>query len=185
MEAASNGPRQRGGRAVNKHLRFTDEEYQQLTKRGTSGVTRTTERVRSSARRSNGRVAEDGKAKLPSSPYKSKWEAAYAQHLELMVKAGEIQGWWYEPLRLRLPGTRNFYKPDFVVQRHRDFEVNGCRARLEIHEIKGWSLNRREGITKLKTAAGLNTWATFKLVMWDRDKGQWIEQPVGARRGEG
>ena len=107
------------------------------------------------------------------SPYKSKWEAAYAQHLELMKKVGEIVDFWYEPIRFRLPGKANFYKPDFVVQRHRDFEVNGYRARLEIHEVKGWSKNRREGITKFKTAAGLNPWAIFKLIRYEN--GQWIE----------
>jgi len=99
--------------------------------------------------------------------YRSKWEQAYAQHLDLLQKAGEILGWWYEPINFRLLGRRNFYKADFLVQ---------TRTGMQVREVKGYSKNRREGIVKFKSAAELNSWAAFCLVSWDREQGQWIEQ---------
>ena len=121
-------------------------------------------------------VGEPGRP--PTNPaYKSTWESAYAQHLDILEAAGEIVGWWYEPIRFRLPGPRNFYKPDFLVQaacKQRYGSMAGQHAGIEIVEVKGWSKNRREGITKFKTAAGLNPWALFKLVKWDGR--QWVEQ---------
>ena len=108
--------------------------------------------------------------------YRSKWEAAYAQHLDMLMAAGEIVGWWYEPIRVRLPGPRNFYKPDFLVQiacKPISGSMAGQHAGIEIHEVKGWSKNRREGITKFKTAAGLNPWAVFILVRWEDGRWHW------------
>ena len=116
--------------------------------------------------------ATAGAKRAPVPPYRSKLEADYANHLELLKRAGEIIGWWYEPINFRLPGQRNFYKPDFLVQRQIWLPVGEIPiATIEIHEVKGWSRNRREGITKLKTSAGLNPWATFSLVTYER--GHW------------
>lgn len=120
-------------------------------------------------------------APSPPSPYKSTWEARYAQHLDVLKAAGEIAGWWYEPVRFRLPGKRNFYKADFLVQarcKQAHGSMAGQHAGIEIHEVKGWSKNRREGITKLKTAAGLNQWAIFRMIEWDRKTRQWTERVI-------
>lgn len=73
-------------------------------------------------------------APAPPSPYKSKWEANYAIYLDALKLAGEIVGWWYEPVRFRLPGMRNFYKADFLILR-----CNAIGKNIEIHEVKGWS----------------------------------------------
>src|SRR6185436_7717704 len=107
-------------------------------------------------------------AETVESKYRNKTDAAYAQHLALLKHAGEITEWWYEPFTgLRLPGRRNRYKPDFLVQ-HLD-------GSLEVKETKGWSKNLRDGITKFKTASGVHTWiARWTLVK--RDGRGWLEK---------
>jgi len=102
--------------------------------------------------------------------YRSRLEGDYALHLESLQKAGQIAGVYYEPFSMRLPGKRNRYQPDFLVEL--------LDRRIEIHEVKGWTRNLREGMTKVKTAAGLNRWARF--VMVKREEGRWTEQTIEA-----
>lgn len=94
----------------------------------------------------------------PTSPYKSKWEAAYANKLELDKQAGYIKAWWYEPFSLWLPGKVR-YKPDFMIQ-----YPDGMERRVELVEVKGWSRNLRDGMTRLKIAAALFPCFTWRLV---------------------
>ena len=113
-----------------------------------------------------------GKRALPvsnpaPSPYKSKLEALYARELAALEHAGVIISWQYEPLNFRLPGQRNFYKPDFLVR-----DDGG----LTFYEVKGRNISDDRSLVKIKTAAGLNTWARFMLVK--RIKGQWEERHV-------
>lgn len=106
-----------------------------------------------------------------SSPYRSKWEAAYAAKLDMDKAAGMIKAWWYEPFSLWLPGKVR-YKPDFMVEYHpANFEQNGfdLHTPLEIIEVKGWSRNRRDGMTRLKIAAALFPCFVWRLV--SRTKG--------------
>lgn len=57
-------------------------------------------------------------------------EARYANHLELLKKAGEIEWFAYEGIRFRLAdGDKAFYTPDFAVML-----PDGL---IEIHEVKG------------------------------------------------
>ena len=91
----------------------------------------------------------------PPPTYRSKWEAAYASKLDLEKHAGLIKAWWYEPFSLWLPGKVR-YKPDFLIQ-----YPDGLEQRLEIVEVKGWSKNRRDGMTRLKIAA-----AIFPCFVW-------------------
>ena len=91
-------------------------------------------------------------------PYRSKWEAAYASKLELEKHAGLIKAWWYEPFSLWLPGKVR-YKPDFLIQ-----YPDGLEQRLEVIEVKGWSKNRRDGMTRLKIAAAIFPCFTWRLV---------------------
>lgn len=178
-----------------KHLRLTDEEYMALKGRVTGGQRGAGLGSIPSAHNHSGQArlgralepAGRGPVPSPTSPYKSTWEARYAQHLDVLKAAGAIVGWWYEPVRFRLPGKRNFYKADFLVQRQVFAEAlsAGVPAQqllptltIEIHEVKGWSKNRRESVTKLKTAAGLNQWAIFRMVEWDRKTRQWTERVI-------
>lgn len=119
----------------------------------------------------------------PAPPrYRSPLEADYAQYLELLRRGTEISTWQYEPLMLRLPGGIR-YTPDFLII-HYWIERGALFPEvpvIEFHEVKGWSKNRREGITKLKIAAGLIPWASFLLVT--RDKTGWHEKRIQAGGG--
>jgi hypothetical protein len=92
----------------------------------------------------------------PKPIYRSKWEAAYANKLELEKRAGFIFQYWYEPFSIWLPGNIRF-KPDFMVKYAGD-------PVMTIIEIKGWSKNRRDGITRLKVAAALFPCFVWRLV---------------------
>jgi hypothetical protein len=89
-----------------------------------------------------------------------KWNYSYAQFLELEKQAGRVLSWWFEPVSVWLPGNVR-YKPDFLVQYQMD---QFCRP-LHFVEVKGWSRNLRDGITRYKIAAALFpcfTWAMVK-----------------------
>jgi len=79
-------------------------------------------------------------------------EAAYADYLELLKKAGEIEGWMAHPFGLRL-ADKTFYHPDFLVI---------CKDQFEIHEVKGFF--RDDANVKLKVAVAMFPWFQFKLV---------------------
>lgn len=95
-------------------------------------------------------------------PYRSKLEASYAAHLDLLQKAGEIRRWVYEPMSLKLSDGKR-YRPDFLV-----VLPLGAEAMAEMHEVKGrWMKNRRDGMTHLKWAAQLyGDVFTFRLIEW-------------------
>lgn len=72
----------------------------------------------------------------------NKTEAEYAAFLNLREKAGEIQWWKFEGLKLRL-ADKTFYTPDFAVM-----AADGV---IECHEVKGhWQDDAR---VKIKVAA--------------------------------
>jgi hypothetical protein len=56
-------------------------------------------------------------------------EQAYADHLESLVRAGELRRYYFEAVKFRL-GPRCFYTPDFLLV--------WADGRLEMHEIKGF-----------------------------------------------
>lgn len=65
--------------------------------------------------------------------FRSRMEANYARYLNLLVRAGKIASWEYEPHEFVFEkitrGTRT-YKPDFKV-----VKLDGSH---EWHEVKGW-----------------------------------------------
>ena len=96
-----------------------------------------------------------------SSPYKSKLEAQYAQHLDLLVKAGEVKAWWSEPTSFKLSAGKRF-RPDFLIQ-----YPDGMERRLEYVEIKSrFNKNIRDGLTHLKWCAQLYPCFTWRIVYW-------------------
>lgn len=62
---------------------------------------------------------------------------------------------------------KNYYKPDFLV-----VDSHG----LTFHDTKGFNRSDARSLVKIKTAAGLNRWATFKQVRWLN--GTWIERTI-------
>lgn len=115
--------------------------------------------ARNESTEGQGNVKSGGRTPQPTI-YRSKWEAAYAQRLELELKAGVIKGWWYEPFSLKLSKDKR-YKPDFLVW---------SEAGIEIVEVKGWSKNRRDGLTRLHWAATQYPCFVFRMV-WRNGKG--------------
>jgi len=109
----------------------------------------------------------EGTRKSPSPTYRSKLESAWANHLDMQVVGGEIARWWFEPLNLRLPGKKNFYKPDFLV-----LAGDG----LTFYEVKGRNPSDDRSLVKIKTAAGITPWAKFVLVK--RVDGTWDERTI-------
>jgi hypothetical protein len=72
----------------------------------------------------------------------NKTEEAYAAYLELLKRAGEIQWYGFEAVKLRL-ADKTFYDTDFLV-------LSQDRT-IEIHEVKGfWQDDAR---VKIKVAA--------------------------------
>ena len=97
----------------------------------------------------------------PSS-YKSKWEERYAKQLAAEKVQGVIVAWWYQPFSMWLPGGVR-YKPDFMVQYPHS-------ERLQMVEIKGWSKNLRDGITRLKVAASIFPCFDWSIGRWKGGK---------------
>lgn len=56
-------------------------------------------------------------------------ERAYSEVLESKKNNGDIQGWWFEPVKLVL-ADRCSYSPDFMVMDNEGF--------IEFHECKGF-----------------------------------------------
>lgn len=89
----------------------------------------------------------------------NKTEAGYAERLEARKQAGEVLGYWFEAVKLRL-ADKTFYTPDFLVLKA-DME-------LEIHEVKGfWEDDAR---VKIKVAAEQ---LPFKFVAVTKKAGHW------------
>lgn len=59
----------------------------------------------------------------------NKTESKYSQYLETLKRIGEIQAWWFEPIKLRIADNACFYTPDFMV-----LKSDGV---VELHEVKG------------------------------------------------
>jgi len=69
-------------------------------------------------------------------------EEAYGNHLELLRRAGEVEWYRFEGLKLRL-ADNTFFTPDFAVM------LQG--GLMELHEVKGhWEDDAR---VKIKVAA--------------------------------
>ena len=72
----------------------------------------------------------------------NKTEQSYQDHLELLMRAGEILWYKFEGLKLRL-ADNTFYTPDFFVMM--------ASGQLEAHEVKGFAMD--DSVVKIKVAA--------------------------------
>lgn len=96
------------------------------------------------------RLSKSAAAKLgvtvPKSPGKrgmNKLEARYAAHLATLNWAGEILGFGFEEIKLKIGANRCWFTPDFHV-----IDLSG---RLCFHETKGFM--RDDARVKLQSAA--------------------------------
>ena len=99
--------------------------------------------------------------------YRSKIEMSWANYLQGLWMLKAITYYYYEPLNLRLPGKKNFYKPDFLVV---------SETGLTFYEVKGRNESDERSLVKMKTAAGIHLWAKFILVK--RIRGNWEERHI-------
>ena len=99
-----------------------------------------------------------------SAVFRSKLEERYAQHLEGLLARGEILGFRYEAVQLRL-GDGATYKPDFFVT---------YPDRMEFHEVKGF--RREASIVRFKVAKELYWQFGFVMVTWRKDEETWFLQ---------
>lgn len=128
-------------------------------------------------------LAIAGVVETPRGPRENRmnrWEADYEERMLRCRVPWDILWYAFEPVSLRLPGTKNFYRPDFLVIRvlvpgHADSVPT-----VEFHEVKGFL--RDDARDKLKVAASVHPWATFKLATPRRIvRGipeDWIVRPV-------
>lgn len=82
----------------------------------------------------------------------NKLEERYAFELEMRKRRGEIAGWWYEALTLKL-GYDCRYTPDFLVLM--------ADGEVQLHEVKG-PHRREDAMVKIRVCA---TMYPFKLFM--------------------
>lgn len=87
-------------------------------------------------------------------------ESRYAEHLGYQKLEGKVAYFMYEAISLRL-ADRTVYNPDFLL-----IMPDGS---IEIHETKGFM--RDDAAVKIKVAAKMFPWFTFKLVRLN--KGRW------------
>lgn len=112
-------------------------------------------RLENVAARQGPRISPAAVARVPRGM--NSWERQRARELEAMQRAGEIDSWAFEAVRLRLAdGT--FYKPDFMV-------AKGGVIYLE--EVKGRM--REASRVRLNVAARL--YPMFRFVLLRRQKG--------------
>jgi hypothetical protein len=88
----------------------------------------------------------------------NKTETAHAADLELRKRIGEIQDYRWQPLRLKLAPDCT-YEPDFLVLM--------ADSSIEFHEVKGGFITD-DGMVKVRVAAQLFPWFTFRLFQYDR-----------------
>lgn len=72
---------------------------------------------------------------------RNKTEAAYEAHLELLKRAGEIDGYQFEGIKLRLADL-TWWTPDFIV-----YDKDGY---VQLHDTKGTTTKKRADGSKDK-----------------------------------
>ena len=104
------------------------------------------------------------KVKIPKRTWET--ETQYAAMLNLMLKAGEIEGYKAQAFKVRL-ADNTWYTPDFMVHYH---------SHVEVHEIKGgWITDK--GKIKFKIARDLWPIYDWRMMQGKKRKGvyEWTD----------
>lgn len=124
---------------------------------------RTTSSKQTAGSEKQNRLDQVGSNPTFAPKFDSKTERAYFSYLSALKFGGEIVDFWFHPMTLALPGDVS-HKPDFLVMvKHGE--------RLQIHEVKGWSKNLRDGMTRFKIASAVYYCWDWMLVK--QIKGRW------------
>ena len=107
-------------------------------------------------------------------------EEAYSQHLESRKMAGEILGWWYESITLKLgPDCR--FNPDFLVQiADGTLELHDTKARMKKKAKDGSAyfkpLIEDDARAKLSVTAGMFPFSVF--TAFKGPDGIWVVEEI-------
>ena len=96
-------------------------------------------------------------------------EKKYAAYLETRRLTGEIVGWKFEAMKLKL-ARATFYNPDFLVVT--------LEYRIELHETKGFA--RDDWRVKHKIAIEMFPEFRFVIVCWNKNTKGWNFKTMGA-----
>lgn len=102
----------------------------------------------------------------------NKTEQAYAAKLNLCQAAGEIAGYKFEPIKLRLADLC-YYTPDFMV----------LSDHVEFHEVKAWNNKRNtflfEDDARVKIKVAAEAFPEFVFIVVGRDRsGTWRTERI-------
>ena len=108
-------------------------------------------------------------------PKMNRTEARFAAYLDLRVKAGEIQSWWFEAITIRI-GVKCFWKPDFLVQ--------GIDNSLTLYDTKGTRSKKHGGGTAplakddavVKARAISDKFPIPVYFVWQERNGEWARK---------
>jgi hypothetical protein len=129
--------RRKGIDGMSGSANWTEDQYQEYL-RGRSVVV-TSMRPSAVVRSSHPDTAPPQRTPKPRGM--NKWETAFADHLELRKRSGEIDWYGFEAIKIRLAKGANF-TPDFAVLHS---------GELAIYEVKGhW---REAALVRFKVAA--------------------------------
>lgn len=98
---------------------------------------------------------------FPKPSRQNKTELAYGLILEAQKRRGDILGYRFEAIKLRL-ADQCWYTPDFFVER-----IDALPLFIEIKGRHIWDDSK----VKFKTAREIHTWADFE--MWQKTKEGW------------
>ena len=101
---------------------------------------------------------------LEPQQYDSKLEERYGEYLDLCKRASNdpLLDWCHHGLKFRVGKERAWYTPDFMlIYTHH----------IEFHETKGYHINIRESLTKIKSAALIYPWWKWAIVTSPKGKG--------------
>lgn len=90
-------------------------------------------------------------------------EMRYQERLELLKTAGEIKGYWFEPMNLKLADNKCFYRVDFMVLTKED--------EIHMHEVKGFWTD--DALVKIKVAASM---FPFRFIAVQYKNKSWIQR---------
>lgn len=107
----------------------------------------------------------------------NKTEGAFAQYLDLLIKAKEIVDYRFEPFRFILAHNvvdkRNAvtYLPDFLIVHPDHFELVDTKVKR-----KDWSSMRDDARVKINIAAEFFPW--FRWSVYYLEHGRWIREAI-------
>lgn len=113
----------------------------------------------------------------------NKVESAYAAHLDLLKRTGQILDWKYESVTLKLAADLR-WTPDFFVQlASGDCESHECKGRVKARTNVPGKADRKDGpyvesqsLNKAKVAASLFPFRV--VIVWPGDGGSWSSKEI-------